>query len=59
MNNGPFNNTIYYTLYQSYKKDKKYDYCIGVCDKAIENWVYSEKIDLYKWTEYKNKIITK
>lgn len=36
MVNGTFNNTVYYTLYMTYKKDKRYDDAIRVCEKAIE-----------------------
>lgn len=58
MNNGSFNNTVYYTLYQTYKKDKKYDDCIRVCDMAIENLGLFSQDRLSKWNEYKDKMIT-
>ena len=58
MNNGSFNNTVYYTLYQTYKKDKKYDDCIRVCDMAIENLGLFSQDRLSKWHEYNDKMIT-
>ena len=36
MADGTYNNTVYNTLYQEYKKDKQYDDCIRVCEKAID-----------------------
>ena len=36
MEKGTYNNTVYNTLYQTYKKDKKFDDAIRVCNKAIE-----------------------
>ena len=36
INNGTFTNTAYYTLYKIYNKDKKYDDCVRICDKAID-----------------------
>ena len=36
MKKGTYNNTVYYTLYQTYKKDKRFDDAIRVCNKAIE-----------------------
>lgn len=59
MAEGSYNNTVYYSLYQTYKKDKKYDDCIRVCDKAIENLGLFSQDRLSKWTEYKDKIIAK
>lgn len=59
MDEGSYNNTVYYSLYQTYKKDKKYDDCIRVCDKAIENLGLFSQDRLSKWNEYKNKIISK
>jgi len=56
---GTYSNTVYYTLYQTYKKDKKYDDCIRVCDKAIESLGLFSRDRLLKWTEYKDKIIVK
>ena len=57
MDNGSYNNTVYYSLYQTSKKDKKYDDCIRVCDKAIENLGLFSQDRLSKWTEYKDKMI--
>lgn len=36
MSKGTFSNTVYYILYQTYKKDNKYDDCIRVCEMAID-----------------------
>lgn len=36
MDKGSYNNTVYNTLYQIYKKDKQFDDAIRVCNKAIE-----------------------
>lgn len=36
MEKGTYNNTVYNTLFQTYKKDKKFDDAIRVCNKAIE-----------------------
>ena len=36
MEKGTFNNTVYNTLFQTYKKDKRFDEAIRVCEKAIE-----------------------
>lgn len=54
-----YNNTVYYSLYQTYKKDKKYEDCIRVCDKAIENLGLFSNDRLSRWKEYKEKIIAK
>ena len=59
MNKDSFNNTVYYTLYQTYKKDKNYDDAIRVCEKAIEVLGFFSNDRLSKWTEYKNKIVAK
>ena len=56
MANGTFSNTVYYTLYQTYKKDKRYDDCIRVCENAIEDLGYFDNDRFNKWTEYLNKI---
>ena len=36
MRDGTYNNTVYNSLYQVYKKDKRYDDCIRVCERAID-----------------------
>ena len=36
MEKGTYNNTVYNTLYQTYKKDKQFNNAIRVCNKAIE-----------------------
>ena len=59
MNKDSFNNTVYYTLYQTYKKDKNYDDAIRVCEKAIEILGFFSNDRLSKWTEYKDKIVAK
>ena len=59
MSNGSYNNTVYNTLYQTYKKDKKYDDAIRVCDKAIENLGFFSKDRLSKWKENKEKLVAK
>ena len=50
-------NTAYYTLYQTYKKDKQYDDAIRICDEAIENLGFFSKERLNRWTEIKNKTL--
>lgn len=57
MSKGTFANTVYYTLYQTYKKDNKYDDCIRVCEKAIDVLGYYDNDRFNKWTEYHNKIL--
>lgn len=57
MANGTFSNTVYYTLYQTYKKDKKYDDCIRVCEKAIDKLGYFSNDRLSKWNDYLEKSI--
>ena len=57
--NGTFTNTAYYTLYQTYMKDKKYADAIRISDLAIESLGLFDKDRLEKWTKYKNKAIDK
>ena len=59
MNKGSFNNTVYYTLYQTYKKDKNYDDAIRVCEKAIEVLGFFSNDRLSKWADYRDKLIIK
>lgn len=59
MNKGSFNNTVYYTLYQTYKKDKNYDDAIRVCEKAIEVLGFFSNDRLSKWVDYRDKLIIK
>ena len=59
MNKGSFNNTVYYTLYQAYKKDKNYDDAIRVCEKAIEVLGFFSNDRLSKWVDYRDKLIIK
>ena len=56
MNKGSYNNTVYYTLYQTYKKDKQYDDAIRVCETAIENLGLFSNDRKSKWTNYLEKI---
>lgn len=57
MNDDSYNNTVYYTLYQTYKKDKRYDDCIRVCEKAIEVLGFFSNDRKSKWNEYLDKSI--
>ena len=57
MANGTYNNTVYYTLYQTYKKDGKYDDAIRVCNKAIESLGYFSNDRYEKWNNYLEKVI--
>ena len=56
---GTYTNTAYYTLYQTYMKDKKYDDAIRISDLAIEYLGLFDQDRLEKWTKYKDKAITK
>lgn len=57
MEDDSYNNTVYYTLYQTYKKDKKYDDMIRVCRKAIDVLGFFSNNRKEKWTEYLDKSI--
>ena len=57
--NGTYSNTVYYTLYQTYMKDEKYDDAIRICDLAIEYLGLFDSDRLEKWTKYKDKTISK
>lgn len=57
MNDDSYNNTVYYTLYQTYKKDKRYDDCIRVCKKAIEVLGFFSNDRKSKWDGYLDKSI--
>ena len=56
---GSYSNTVYYTLYQTYMKDKKYNDAIRISDLAIENLGLFDQDKLEKWTKYKDKAIAK
>ena len=56
---GSYSNTAYYTLYQTYMKDKKYDDAIRISNLAIENLGLFDQNRLEKWTKYKDKAIAK
>ena len=52
-----FNNTVYNTLYQTYKKDKEYDEAIRICNKAIEDLGYFSKDRFEKWNTNLERVI--
>ena len=56
MNKGSYNNTVYYTLYKTYKKDKQYDDAIRVCENAIENLGLFSNDRKSKWVNYLEKV---
>jgi len=56
---GTYTNTAYYTLYQTYMKDKKYDDAIRISDLAIKYLGLFDQDRLEKWTKYKDKAIAK
>lgn len=56
MEKGTYNNTVYYTLYQTYKKDKQFDDCIRVCNKAIEVLGFFSNDRKNRWTIYLEKV---
>ena len=57
MSKGTFSNTVYYTLYQNYKKDNNYENCIKVCERTIDVLGYYDNDKFNKWTEYHTKIL--
>lgn len=66
MENGTYNNTVYNTLFQTYKKDKLFDEAIRVCNKAIEVLGFFSNdrkerwsINLEKITKQKEKFLKK
>ena len=56
---GTFNNTVYYTLYRTYLKNGKFNSAISIADEAIETLGFYSRDRLEKWTKYKDKAITK
>ena len=50
MMDGTYNNTVYNSLYQTYKKDKKFDECIRVCEKAIDVLGFFSNDRKERWT---------
>ena len=50
MKNGTYTNTVYNTLYQTYKKDKLFDEAIRVCNKAIEVLGFFSNDRKERWT---------
>ena len=56
MLNGTFNNTVYNTLFQTYKKDKQFDDAIRVCEKAIEVLGFFSNDRKERWTINLDKV---
>lgn len=56
---GTFNNTVYYTLYKTYLKTGKFNSAISIADEAIETLGFYSQDRLEKWTKYKDKAIAK
>lgn len=56
---GTFNNTVYYTLYRNYLKNNKFNAAISIADEAINNLGLYSSDKLEKWTKYKDKAIAK
>lgn len=59
MKNGTYNNTVYYTLYQIYNKDKRFDDSRRVCEKAIDVLGFFSNDRLERWSIYLEKTISK
>ena len=59
LDEGTFNNTVYYTLYKIYLKNGKYNAAISIADEAIDKLGLYSKDRLEKWTKYKDKAIVK
>jgi tetratricopeptide (TPR) repeat protein len=53
---GSYNNTVYYTLYQIYKKDKRFDDCVRISNKAIEMLGFFSKDRKERWTTLLEKV---
>lgn len=56
---GTFNNTVYYTLYKTYLKNGRYDAAISISDEAIDKLGFYSQDRLEKWTKYKDKATAK
>ena len=56
MEKGTYTNTVYNTLYQTYKKDKKFDDAIRVCNKAIEVLGLFSNDRKNRWKIYLEKV---
>ena len=56
---GTFNNTVYYTLYKTYLKNGKYNAAISISDEAIDKLGLYSQDRLEKWIKYKDKAIAK
>jgi tetratricopeptide (TPR) repeat protein len=53
---GSYNNTVYYTLYQIYKKEKRFDDCVRISNKAIEMLGFFSKDRKERWTTLLEKV---
>ena len=53
---GSYNNTVYYTLYQIYKKEKRFDDCVRISNKAIETLGFFSKDRKERWTTLLEKV---
>lgn len=56
---GTFNNTVYYSLYKTYLKNGEFNSAISIADEAIENLGFYSQDRLEKWIKYKEKAIVK
>ena len=56
---GTFNNTVYYTSYRTYLKNEKFNSAISIADEAINNLGFYSQDRLQKWIKYKDKAINK
>lgn len=53
---GTYTNTVYNTLFQTYKKDKKFDDAIRICNKAIEVLGFFSNDRKNRWTINHEKV---
>ena len=58
MEDGSYNNTVYFTLYKTYMAEKRYDDAIRVCNKAIDVLGLFSQDRIEKYTKYIEKIPT-
>lgn len=56
MKNGTYNNTVYNTLFQTYKKEKQFDEAIRVCNKAIEELGFFSNDRKERWSINLDKV---
>ncbi len=59
LDDGTFNNTVYYTLYKTYLKNGKYNSAISISNEAIDNLGTYSQDRKNKWIKYKDKAIAK